>query len=77
MNADKAYEAVNAGLALIGQAPIAAPSDGTDRQKIEFLFNTYVARLKLAVPKYQGLKNDRLIPDMGVQYLVSVLDGNK
>jgi len=77
VNAAKAYEVVNAGLALVGQAPITAPSDGTDRQKIEFLFNTYVARLKRAVPEYRKLKDDRLIPDMGVAYLVSVLDGKK
>lgn len=77
MNAAKTYEVVNAGLALVGQDRITAPSDGTDRQKVEFLFKTYVERLRRDVPAYVAIKDDRLIPDMGVQYLVSVLYGKK
>jgi hypothetical protein len=75
MDVVKEYEAVNAALAMVRQDPMAAPSDGTDRQKIEFLLSTYVARLKLAVPAYQQLKDNRLIPDLVVQHLVSVLGG--
>ena len=77
MNVVKEYEAVNAALAWVGHDPIIAPSDGTDRQKIQFLLNTYAERLKRAVPEYKGLEDNRLIPDLVVQHLVSVLGDRK
>jgi hypothetical protein len=77
MNAVKEFEIVNAALAMAGQDLIAAPSDGTDRQKVEFLLSTYVARLKLAMPAYQAIKDSRLIPDLVVQHLVAILDGKE
>ena len=77
MNVVKEYEGVNAALIWVGQDPITAPLDGTGRQKIEFLLNAYVQKLKLAVPKYRDCKDNRSIPDLVVQHLVSVLEGNK
>ncbi len=77
MNVVKEYEAVNATLAWVGQDPIAVPSDGADRQKIEFLLNTYAEKLKLAVPKYRVCKDNRLIPELVVQHLMSILGAEK
>ena len=77
MNVAKEYKAVNAILTRFGEDPIAVPSDGTDRQKIEFLLNTYAESLKQAVPNYRNLKDNRLIPEIVVQHLVSILEGKK
>ena len=77
INVVKEYELVNHVLTWFGQDPIETPSEGTNRQKIEFLLNTYAERLKRDVPKYKDIKNNRLIPDMVVQYLVSVLQAEK
>lgn len=77
VNVVKEYEIVNAALTWIGQDPIEIPSEGTDRQKIEFLLNTYAERLKRNVSKYRYIKNNRLIPDMVVQHLISVLEAEK
>jgi hypothetical protein len=77
MNAVKEYEVVNAALTWVGQDPIAVPLDGTDQTKIEFLLNTYAERLRRAVPGYGELQDNRLIPDLVVQHLVSVLGEGK
>lgn len=77
MNVVKEYEVVNAALTWVGQDPIPVPLDGTSRQKIEILLNTYVEKLKRAVPKYRNCKDNRLIPELVVQHLVSILEGTK
>jgi len=69
-----AYEVVNAMLSVVGEVPIAIPSTGTDREKVGHLLKTYTDRLQQAIPAYRDIKDTRLIPDMGVHYILSILE---
>lgn len=75
MNAAKTYKEINQLLAVVGESPIPLPAQGTEREKVEALLKTYAARLRQAVPRYRKVKDDRQIVDMGVLYLVKILDG--
>ena len=74
MNVNKEYKTVNEMLKLFGQAPIEVPSTGSAKEKIEFLLNTYAEKLKAANPQYRKFKDNRQIPEMIIQYLVSAID---
>lgn len=77
MNAVEAYEAVNQMLKLVKQAPIPMPQHGTERDKIQFLFDTYVAKLKQEFPQYRKIQDNRLMPELIVQRLAVLLDQMK
>lgn len=77
MNISKEYKTVNGLLAMLGQAPIDLPSAGTNREKLEYLLDTYAAKLKAAQPQYQHIADNRLIPDLIVMHIVKLLERAK
>jgi hypothetical protein len=74
VNVKKEYKTVNEALKMFGETPIEVPTKGSDKEKIEFLLNSYAEKLKAANPQFRMFKNNRQIPEMIVQYLVSVVD---
>lgn len=77
MNIKKQYQAVNDTLKLFGEAPIKIPSTGSDREKLEFLLDSYAEKLKAANPQYKSFKNNKQIPEMIIQYLVTQINNEK
>jgi hypothetical protein len=70
----EATNIVNEVLKLVGEEPISIPTDGTTKQRLEALLNIYTDKLVIANPKYKCINNNRDIPDMVVNYLVSMID---
>jgi hypothetical protein len=77
MNFKKELKMVNNTLKLFGQASIEVTANGSDREKLEILLASYAERLKAANPQYKHFKNNRQIPEMIVQYLVTQIDKTK
>lgn len=77
MNITKEYKVVNEMLAMFGETPVIMPSTGSDRVKLEFLLDAYAEKLKAANPQYRMFKDNRMIPDMIVMYIVKLLGRTK
>ncbi len=73
MNIKEAYATTNTTLQFASQCPVQEPSEGTDREKIQYLLDEYSKRLKKKFWRYLLYKNNRKIPEMVCQYLGNIL----
>ena len=71
---EKALDMVNAALAMFDEAPLDVFLSGTRSQQIESIIKEYARRLRIKVPKYKVIVDDRMLPETIIQYLYKALD---
>jgi len=70
----EAAAAINELLKLVGEEPIPIPTVGSNKEKLDAIFEIYTDRLIAMNPKYKKFKNKRDIADLGVMYLNKVIE---
>ena len=78
MTGEEALALANGVLKSVMQEPISVPSlTGTDKKQVETVLRAYVARLRKTVPRFAGVEEDWMLPDIVVQRLREELDKMK
>lgn len=77
MTTDQCFATVNGILTSLGQPAIPIPVSGTEDERLQKLFDSYVEALLKQSPMYRELPNRTLIPDAVVQMLVAEMRSRK
>ena len=70
MTGKEALDLANGILRSVGEGPLSVPDlTGTERERVEAVFRAYVARLRKNQPRFRGIEEDWMLPDIVVQRL--------